>query len=125
AIADGQDFEQGKVSVACSVTSAGNNSFNVTATVDLSGATGGLFRVDGVFSTTGDQNSIHATFSSRRTTNTYDEGDRKCVVRYTTPFEGVAAGRVWGEITCPNAVNSVAQKTCAATATFRFENCSQ
>ena len=46
---------------------------------------------------------IQIAFSSRKTTNTYDETDRKCVVRYSTPFEGVAAGRVWGEITCPDA----------------------
>jgi hypothetical protein len=127
-VADGQPFGQGTVSVACSVTAAGADSFNVTASVLLSGATGGLLRIDGVFKTTGDQTGIHAQFANDQTKNTYDEGDHNCTVRYTTPFQGVAAGRVWGDITCPNANITTAQATpvvCQASAEFRFENCEQ
>lgn len=125
AIKDGEPFDQGRVSVSCSVTPAGADEFNVAASVDLSGATGGFFRIDGKFKTTGEQTNIHAIFASRRTTNTYDQADRGCIVRYTTPFQGVAAGRVWGEITCPRAENVKAQKQCEGIAQFRFENCAQ
>jgi len=124
-IKDGEAYEQGSVSVSCSVTPAGPDAFNVAGTVALSGATGGLFRVDGTFKPTGEQTGIHAIFSSRRSTNTYEQTDRACIVRYTTGFQGVAAGRVWGEITCPNAENPSAQTSCQATAQFRFENCAQ
>src|SRR5690348_2854105 len=44
-VADGAAFGQGSVSVACSVTAAGADSFNVSASVLLSGATGGLIRI--------------------------------------------------------------------------------
>lgn len=124
-VKDGDAWEQGKVSVSCSVTPAGADEFNVTAAVDLSGATGGFFKLDGKFKTTGEQTNIHGMFASRRSTNAYDQTDRGCIVRYTTPFQGVAAGRVWGEITCPRAENSQAQKQCEGIAQFRFENCAQ
>src|SRR5262245_55346577 len=38
---DGDAFSQGQVSVSCSVTSAGADEFDVSGSVDLSGATGG------------------------------------------------------------------------------------
>ena len=55
----------------------------------------------------------------------YEQTDHACTVRYTTSFQGVAPGRVWGEITCPKAENAGAQTSCAATAKFRLENCTQ
>jgi hypothetical protein len=125
AVKDGEAFDQGRVSVSCSVTPAGADEFNVSASVDLSGATGGFFTIDGKFKTTGEQKSIRAVFGSRRTTNRYDQSDRGCTVRYTTPFQGVASGRVWAEITCPRAVNDRAEKQCEGIAQFRFENCAQ
>ncbi len=125
AVKDGDSFEQGAVSISCSVSPVGADEFQVVATLDLSGATGGLFKVDGKFKATGEQTGIRATFSSRLSTNKYEQADRQCIVRYTTPFQGVAAGRVWGEITCPKAENVDAQKSCEAIAQFRFENCDQ
>jgi hypothetical protein len=125
AIKDGEDFDQGTVSVSCSVTSAGADEFNVSATVALSGATGGLFTLNGKFKATGEQTGISAIFSSRKSSNTYQQNDGACVVRYTTQFQGVASGRVWGEITCPKAENAGAQTSCEAVAQFRFENCGQ
>lgn len=125
AVKDGDSFEQGTVSVACSVKPAGNNEFDVDASLNLSGATGGFFKIDGHFTTTGDQQNIHALFSSRKSGNTYEETDRKCIVRYTTGVMGVAGGRIWGDIDCPAAENSNAGTTCDAKAQFRFENCAQ
>jgi hypothetical protein len=127
-VKDGESAGQGTVSVSCSVTAAGSDVFNVSGSVDLSGATGGFFRIDGQFKTTGDQPNIHALFASRLTTNTYEEQDKNCTVRYTTQFQGVAAGRVWGDITCPKAVNLKVggdQEQCEVHAQFRFENCAQ
>ena len=124
-VKDGEGFDQGTVSVSCSVTPAGTDEFNVAGSVALSGATGGLFRIDGKFKTTGEQTGIHVIVSNRKTANTYEQKDRGCIVRYTTPFQGVAAGRVWGEVTCPKAENESAQTACEAIAQFRFENCGQ
>lgn len=124
-IKDGQAWDQGTVSVSCSVTPAGAGEFNVAGSLVLDGATGGTFRIDGTFKTTGEQTGIHAIFAKRLGGNAYEQKDRTCVVRYTTQYQGVAAGRVWGEITCPNAENSSAQTTCKAVAEFKFENCDQ
>ena len=124
-VPDGSAFSQGAASISCSVVPAGNNEFTVAASVVLSGATGGLFRVDGPFKTGSEQTDIHAIFSTVASGNKYEQLDRKCRVRYATTFQGVASGRVWGEITCPNAVNVNADKTCEVTARFRFENCDQ
>jgi len=122
-VKDGEAWDQGTVSVSCSVTPAGPDEFNVVGSIDLSGATGGFFRIDGKFKTTGEQTGIHAKFASRRSANTYDQNDNACIVRYTTQFQGVASGRVWGEIDCPKAKNEGAQTQCQTVATFRFENC--
>jgi hypothetical protein len=123
---DGDAQGQGKVAIACSVTGAGAGAFNVDATLNMTGPEGGLFHVDGKFTTTGVQQDIHAIFSSRATTNTYEQLDRKCTVTYDTTYEGVALGRVWGRIDCPNAtLSGVPDTTCTASATFRFENCAQ
>lgn len=124
-IKDGEAFEQGVVSVGCSVIPTGSDEFDVDGTVALSGATGGLFRINGKFKATGEQTNIHGIFSSRRSGNSYEQLDRSCIVRYTTQFQGIAGGRVWGEITCPKVENTGAQTSCEAVAQFRFENCSQ
>ena len=120
-------YDQGNVTVSCSVLPTGGDQFDVAASLDLGGATGGFFRIDGRFKTTGDQSGIHAQFSSRKSANTYEQRDRTCVVRYLTTFQGVAAGRVWGQVTCPNAENINADNgtACEIVAEFRFENCSQ
>lgn len=124
-IQDGDAFGQGGVSIACSVISSGTDEFTVNATVALSGARGGLFKVDGKFKTSGEQTDIHAIFTSRESGNTYEQLDRKCTVRYPNANAGVAAGRVWGAITCANAENTAADRTCTVNAEFRFENCAQ
>jgi len=125
AVKDGEAWDQGTTSVSCVVKPAGSDEFEVAASVALSGATGGLFRVNGRFKATGEQTGISAVFSSRRSGNSYQQNDGQCIVRYTTSFQGVAAGRVWGEITCPRAENTGAQTECEGIAQFRFENCGQ
>jgi hypothetical protein len=128
AVKDGDAFGQGAVSVSCSVVSSGANQFSVNASVDLSGATGGLFRVSGTFTTSGEQQNVQAFFSSRKSTNSYQQ-NQGCTVTYTNPaVMGVAAGRVWGHIVCPKALNvklGDPDNTCQGVADFRFENCAQ
>jgi hypothetical protein len=52
--------------------------------------------------------------------------DSSCTAHFdTTRGEGIAAGRVWAEVDCPNAANPAVQKVCAATMQLRFENCAQ
>jgi hypothetical protein len=130
AIADGQPnggtdiTDNNTVSVSCSVTPAGADEFDVSGSVALVGAGGGLFEIKGKFKTGGEQTGVDATFSSRRTGNKYVQKGG-CIVRYTTQFMGVAAGRVWGDLTCPRGENESAQKQCQMIAQFRFENCAQ
>src|SRR5688572_28708880 len=63
AIKSGEASGQGTAEVACTVTSAGNDEFNVSATLAVSTITGGLFKIDGKLKTTGDQTNIHAIFA--------------------------------------------------------------
>jgi hypothetical protein len=124
AVKRGDAYGQGSADIDCVVSPAGTDEFNVAGTIALSGATGGLFKIDGKLKTQGDQNTnIHAIFSSKKSGNTYD--DRTCTVTYEASYRGIAPGRVWGIITCPTATNSQAQTVCEATAEFRFENCGE
>ncbi len=118
---DGTAFGQGTASVTCAVTAEGDG-FHVSATASLDGATGGAFRIDGHFTATGDQQNIDVSLTAQ-SRGTYNEKD--CVVRYTQPLETVAAGRVWGDLDCPNGEQSSTQRTCHLQAQFRFENCAQ
>lgn len=124
AVATGDAAGQGQADVSCSVTSAGPDTFTVNATVVLSGATGGLFTITGSFKTQGEQTST-VRLSGKRSANSYYDND-SCVVKYSEPQMGVAAGRVWGVVTCTNAVNQAdAGRACGIEAEFRFENCTQ
>lgn len=121
-IKDGEDFGGGPVTVACSVTPTGGGAFAVSGTVELAGPQGGSFHLTGDLAPTGEQSGVYARFASPAR-NVYEEST--CVVRYETPSQGVAQGRVWGEITCAKAADSATQKSCEAIAQFRFENCTQ
>jgi hypothetical protein len=122
-VQDGAQEQQGSVSISCSVTPAGADEFNVNATVRLTGATGGLFTVKGKFKTGGEQTG--EGIFAKQSLSSYTQRDGKCVVKYTTPNQGVAAGRIWGEITCPNAELANGDSSCQGYAQFRFENCAQ
>jgi len=124
---DGESDQQGTVSVSCSVKPAGTDEFDVSVSTSLTGATGGTFTMaNAKIKATGESTGVSAVFSKRSGASiAYQQNDGKCIVRFTTPFQGVAAGRVWGEIECPKATNDTAQVACRATAQFRFENCEQ
>lgn len=118
---------QGGTAVQCSVIATGPEEFDVKASINMAGATGGSFTVTGKFKPTGEQTNITATFASRQSGNNYRE-QAGCRVTYSSGFQGVAAGRVWGEIICPNAERTstgTGDIACEAHATFKFENCDQ
>lgn len=118
---DGADEQQGKVSLNCSVRESGDG-FDVAASVELTGATGGAVTVTGRFTLQGDQANI--TLSLSRRGQTYRATD--CVARYdTVAGHGVAAGRVWASITCAKAEDRSSQTNCQTLAQIRLENCAQ
>ncbi len=120
---DGQPFGQGSVSVSCAVTAAGNGGFDVRASTTLTGATGGLFKIEGTFRPEGQQTGITATLS-KQPFGVF--AGRDCTVEYDlSQGQGVAAGRVWGTLVCPKAERSDTGSVCESRATFRFENCAQ
>jgi hypothetical protein len=116
----GSSEQQGTASLTCSVKASGGG-FQVAGLLTLTGATGGSFSVTGLFNPSGDQSNISVSLT--RQGSTYKQND--CVATYPDPNQTVAAGRVWATVSCPNADNASAQRTCEALATFRFENCDQ
>ncbi len=122
-IEDGAPEQQGTAAVTCQVSPAGDG-FTVRATAKLTGATGGSFTLNGSnVKEQGEQTNISAIFSKVGRTGAYNASN--CVVKYETASQGIAAGRVWGNLTCAQAVASQEQRTCQAVAQFRFENCAQ
>ena len=127
-IIDGENNAAGNpVSISCSVIPNGDK-FDVDATALIDAQTGGSVHIQGSFGTTGEQTGITANFQRA------DYGSfaaKNCSVSYFaegedttgTSFRGVAAGRVWGFLTCDDAENPQGPTACAATAQFRFENC--
>ncbi len=118
---DGAADQQGTVSIACSVTPKGDG-FDVRASAQLSGATGGAMTISGLFRPTGDQNDITVSLSKRGETFT----DLKCVARFSPDAgQGVAAGRIWATVECANAEYEDTKQICKSSSQFRFENCAQ
>ncbi len=122
-VSDGDSQNGGGVRVSCAVTPSGDG-FNVTASATLSGAgdLSGSITINGHFTATGQQTGIAATFQ-KGNTGTFAQTD--CVVDYNQPLQTVAAGRVWGYITCPTAELSGQGRVCEAKGEFKFENCGQ
>ncbi len=121
-IKDGESFEQGTVRLTCSVTPSGASELEVTGDLTLSGANGGRFQIAGKLATLGEQAGVRVVVTSG-TGETHEQAD--CTVSYSTTSQGVAVGRVWGEVTCPVVVSAANQTSCRLVAQFRFENCAQ
>lgn len=130
-VKDGDSTQQGGAGVGCSVTPAGEGEFNISGFLNLTGATGGTFnvrqsKVKTACPPEAPCTGISATFSKRSGAGlVYNQTDGGCSLVFTTNYQGVAAGRVWGEITCPKVTNDGAGVACQAKAQFRFENCDQ
>lgn len=118
----GASEQQGTATLSCSVKAEGGG-FRVVGFAQLSGATGGSFSVNGLFTPAGDQTGISVSLT--RSGSTYKQSDCVATYPYPEPNKTVAAGKVWATVTCPKAENESAPRTCQAVATFRFENCDQ
>jgi len=126
-VVDGADQNGAGVSLECSV-SPGGKGFNVDVVAELAGSEGGSVRITGDFSTEGEQTGVTAVFQRGDFGQFTATG---CTVSYFAngedtsqkTFRGVAAGRVWGFLTCDAAENVSSNKACRATTQFRFENC--
>jgi hypothetical protein len=118
------------VTVTCTVSPSGSG-FQVTASAG--NATSALV-IRGLLSPTAgattEQPNITASFTS--TLGSYSSGGPTCTVDFNanssetngTGVMGVAAGRVWGNITCQSlsAANGQ-QSVCEGVAEFKFEDC--
>lgn len=119
-IDNGGSDQQGTATVTCSVTPEGDG-FHVAATAELSGATGGAFRIEGHMTAQGQQTNLDMSISANG--RTYSQKD--CTADYSQQLQTTASGRVWADFNCPNGEASSLQRTCAITGQFRFENCGQ
>jgi hypothetical protein len=137
-VADGDNQNGAAVGVNCTVKSNGDGTFNVTANAALAGPNGGSFFVSGPMFAgppgTTMLSGIVGKFQRGDTGGGQPFVDTNCTVTFSGS-QGVAAGRVWGNIECPNIVDMGQQVapittppmylTCDGQAEFRFENCAQ
>ena len=120
-VEDGAADQGGSVAVSCSVAASAAG-FNVTATAQLTGASGGAVTITGIFDANGPSSGV--AMSVTRKGETFS--DTRCTARYDAAVgQAIAAGRVWATIECANAERPSAQQTCTTRAQMRFENCSQ
>jgi hypothetical protein len=121
---DGDSDQGHHISVtACSVT-GDNGGFLVNVSVTVQGV--GAFTVNGHFNAGTTNTGIQAVFS-RGDTGTFTESD--CTADFKrdgndAPEMGVAGGRVWATVYCPNETLQAQGRVCKGQAEFRFENCS-
>lgn len=110
----------GRVAIVCTVKPEGDR-FRVDGNVTIDGV--GSVTIGGSFTPSGEQTNVTASFQ-RIDTGTFEQTD--CTASYdsNSPM-GVAAGRVWARLNCPLATYGEQNRTCRATAEFRFENCTQ
>lgn len=128
-VLDGADQGGVPVKVDCAVIDNGG-SFQVDAKGEVEGTEGGVVQLTGTFSPSGKQENVAVTFG-RADYGSYTATD--CTVSYYAAnedenqpsFRGVAAGRVWGFLTCPEVKAPDRNRACKASMQFRFENCAQ
>jgi hypothetical protein len=131
-VQDGGNNGGGNVSVACKVTPNGNN-FDIDLSAEQQGTSGATLAITGTVDPNSGGMGINGTFASAQD-GTYTSAN--CTITYTyngsavpvTPY--VAAGRIWGHISCPMGMNSQQDlggkpAACDGEADFLFEQCSQ
>jgi hypothetical protein len=131
-VLDKSTSERGVNHVQCRVADLGNEHFEVSGSFSLDDQL--LFAIDGNFPASADAKGFKAakvTLGNGEAGNDYaafTQADGACTVLYTTSKQGAARGRVWGVVTCPNAVPATpnggsAAGSCITLTEFRFENC--
>ena len=118
-VANGETLgEAGQAVVLCSVRAQGAG-FHVKARI----AAGPQASISIEGDVTTAQSIVQGVFAKSGTT--FEQTD--CTIAYTTPAMGIAAGRIWGNLTCAHATSATPApaKTCLAAAELKFENCAQ
>lgn len=127
----------GTATIDCTVHPSGSG-FDISLSISIAGSPGGNVTITspqgaGAVTTSGGK-EISATFYNSVDLGPYSETD--CTISYTylgsaVPISPpIAAGRIWGHIDCPKAVdqsqnNGMGAVTCPASADFLFEQCNQ
>ncbi len=125
-VEDGQSDGAGQVHVSCKVTKNGTN-YDVVAEAQLAGNEGGTISIVGTFpeKAPADQPAVNIR-------GVFQRGDfgkfeqRDCTADYSpSAVAGVAGGRVWALLKCPDIVRADQDQHCEGQVQFRFENCTQ
>ncbi len=111
----------GTAVINCSVKKAGDK-YDVAASAQITGGSGGNIAITGRFTESGEQAGIRGVFT-RGDFGRFEQTD--CKVTYGEAPQGIAAGRIWGNLSCPDIKGSDGLKVCNAEVQFRFENCAQ
>ncbi len=140
-VADQGSTGNGTATVTCTVHPQGNG-FDIELSVDVAGNPGGNISItspqgEGAVTTSGGTGITASFYSNNR--GPYSESN--CKITYTYQGQAVpvsppiAAGRIWGHIDCPQAVEQGQTTTgpdggpatiaCPASADFLFEQCNQ
>jgi hypothetical protein len=118
------------VTLSCKVDPSGGG-FSIQLSAKIGGPNGGGFSAIGQVPPTGGS-AVQGAFASA-TAGTFS--DSNCSITFTYNYNPVpvvppiAAGRIWGHIDCPDAINPVSSETdggpatCDGHADFLFENC--
>ena len=129
-VADGETQAGALVKVTCSVTANTDGSFQVTAGVVAGDSSVTLM---GRVTSTGSQANVRGVFE-RSYFGHFEAVD--CTVKYDTdPAMGVALGRFWGTLDCPD-ISDASQsrmapdggptpRSCHAVAEIKLEDCAQ
>jgi hypothetical protein len=127
---DGKPSESGtEVHVYCTVVSSGS-SFDVklsTLRVDPQNPNRNTQKVTiyGTLRPTRDPQAVIVTTSSSNTAS-FAAGESGCTVSFPEAGMGVASGRIWGVVDCPDAViPSQPSRVCRVGGVVRFENCGE
>ncbi len=134
-ISNGSSYQGDPVSVSCKVHPTAGN-FLVTLSAELAGA-GAISVIDATISSdttqvstgiTGNFSKVVITGEFTENACTWDFGGQPSDLNQDetagNPL-GIAAGRIWGNLTCPMLVNMSENTTCFGQAELRFENCEE
>jgi hypothetical protein len=137
-VANGQSSNGTPVSVDCQVSGDDSSGFNLFLSASYGTSQGalGTLLIQGhvAGTTTSQQTGLSGSFLDNislggitlaEAPSTGTNADPGCTITYPNAGMGIASGRIWAHIDCPNALNGNSSKECDANADFRFENCSE
>jgi hypothetical protein len=136
-VANDSSYNGTPVSVNCTVSGNDSSGFNLFLSAAFGTgeeAPGSLIVQGHVDGTTNQQTGISGSFLDNislggitlaEAPSTGTTPDPGCTITYPNPGMGIASGRIWAHIDCPNAINGNSGRDCDANADFRFENCGE